>query len=1220
MPVSAPEKYKRPFEGKNPLLTLVDLLQYRVRCQSEETAYVFLNESGEVEESLTYQGLHERALAIAYHLSERKMQGQRALLLYGPGLDFHAAFLGCQYAKVVAVPMNPPRMNRNIKRLSAVIGDADVRSILTTSKILHSIQIAGEKQPELMAVDCLVTDSIQDDLPSWSVQPVKAGSLAFLQYTSGSTGTPKGVKITHANMMHNARLVHLAGQHCDSDKYVSWLPTFHDMGFMVGLLQPLYAGIPAILMSPASFLKSPRIWLQAISRHGATHSGAPDFAYRMCLDHIPADQRNAFSLDHWRLAFNGAEPIRAKTIEEFSTAFAPSGFKKSSFYPCYGLAEATLMVSGSINTGPIVGNFSKSKLMQHQVTEVSSKEHDAISLVSSGSVLDGQKLKIVAPDTNDTCPTNVIGEICVSSPSIAGGYWNLSENSKEVFDNYIEGEGPFLRTGDLGFLLNGQLYVTGRLKDMLIIRGVNHYPQDIEQTVEKVHPALRSGGSAAFSIDVEDEEKLVIVQEVEKQRGLDFQHIIQLVRQAISQQHELQTHAVVLTRKGTIAKTSSGKIQRQATKSAFIAGHLHEVARDERVSDISKPAKQLSFILKTLLSIPEAARQAPLEIYLLEQVAHYLNVPSDSLDKDQPLSSLGLDSLNGMSLKNAIEKELQVSVSLSRLFEGSSITDLASEALRQMATPNNDDSMAEPLQCAKKEFKLSYMQQSLWLTQQLAVNSAAYNVPLAIHINSTLDRSLLRRALQDLINRHSALRTIFTSDTDEPRQVIKSEQEVAFEELEMEGSFIDKTLSEFAYRTFDLSCGPLFRAALLTDSDSKGGDILLMVAHHLVVDGRSMWLMLEEVLTFYQSHAAQSSEAALKPLSSDYAGFVKWQLSAFDGADTNDHWNYWNEQLAGIKKLEFPMANRRPPVQRFDGREVRFDVDAKFAEDLRDLAASNNTTLYVVLLSTFYVLLHRYTGESDIVVGSPVQGRSNREFESVVGCFFNMLAIRCSINEASSFRQLLVQNRRTVIDALSHQAYPSHLIAQKLETSRDLSRSPVFQVSFLLQKPTFGVANSMIHLEDTAHRQLGQFGVSLIPVERRFARNDLELEVLEAEDGLLCSLQYNSDLFDADDIQLMAEHYRELLNSVVDAPHKPISQLPMHSEAEGRKILNQWSRGTENYSNDTTVEALFSQQLATNPDNVAAVHGDASWTFAQLNDEAEKLACLIKRLNINVQK
>ena len=215
-----------------------------------------------------------------------------------------------------------------------------------------------------------------------------------------------------------------------------------------------------------------------------------------------------------------------------------------------------------------------------------------------------------------------------------------------------------------------------------------------------------------------------------------------------------------------------------------------------------------------------------------------------------------------------------------------------------MATPNNDDSMAEPLQCAKKEFKLSYMQQSLWLTQQLAVNSAAYNVPLAIHINSTLDRSLLRRALQDLINRHSALRTIFTSDTDEPRQVIKSEQEVAFEELEMEGSFIDKTLSEFAYRTFDLSCGPLFRAALLTDSDSKGGDILLMVAHHLVVDGRSMWLMLEEVLTFYQSHAAQSSEAALKPLSSDYAGFVKWQLSAFDGADTNDHWNYWNEQLA----------------------------------------------------------------------------------------------------------------------------------------------------------------------------------------------------------------------------------------------------------------------------------------------------------------------------------
>ncbi|HEU4769864.1 MAG TPA: fatty acyl-AMP ligase, partial [Pyrinomonadaceae bacterium] len=580
MSASSQEITASPFEDGIEPATLIELLQYRASHQPEQVAYTFLDELAVPSASLTYREVDQRARAIAARLQQMKAVNERVLLLYTAGLEFHVAFLGCLYAGAIAVPAYPPKMNRTFERLRALIADAEARIILTTTPILSRLRPSAEQLFDLKSFQWLATDDVQTDSEEWRNPGTASSALAFLQYTSGSTGTPRGVRLTHANLLHNARLVYEAVEHSPTDKYVSWLPTFHDMGFMAGVLQPLYARIPAVLISPTSFLQNPSLWLHAISAHKATISGGPNFAYRLCVTHVSVEQRAAINLESWTVAFNGAEPIHAQTLDDFAATFAPCGFDKQAFYPCYGLAEATLMVSGGRKTdAPIQKHFIETALKHHRVVEADVPDHDSRTLVSCGRALGGQRIAIVEPVAETICRSDEVGEIWISGPSVADGYWRQTEQSNRVFGAYLKptGEGPFLRTGDLGFLQNGQLYITGRLKDLIIIRGANYYPHDIELTVQKSDPVLRAGCGAAFSVEIDGAERLVVVQEVDKQKTHDSDDLVAIIRRDISREHELQAYSIVLIKRGTIPKTSSGKIQRYACKAAFLSGALDEV-------------------------------------------------------------------------------------------------------------------------------------------------------------------------------------------------------------------------------------------------------------------------------------------------------------------------------------------------------------------------------------------------------------------------------------------------------------------------------------------------------------------------------------------------------------------------------------------------------------------------------------------------------------------
>jgi acyl-CoA synthetase (AMP-forming)/AMP-acid ligase II len=562
--------------------TLHELLEDRARRLASKTAFTFLDD-GEIEGSrLSYAELDARARAIAAALQARGIRrGDRALLLYPPGLDFIPAFFGCLYAGVIAVPSYPPQAGqsaRTLPRLLGIIADADVSIVLGTTAVVDAVRATT-----LASVDVVATDELDSHGDHREVG-VDATDIAFLQYTSGSTASPRGVMVTHANLLHNLAYASHNADNDDATTSVSWLPVIHDMGLIEGVLAPIFNGYPAYLMAPASFLHRPARWLRAVTRYRATTSGGPNFAYDLCVKKVNDEQRAALDLSSWRIAYNGAEPIRAETLESFHARFRDVGFRWKSFFPVYGLAESTLLVStGGRTYEPVIHEADADALARGTLRTTRDADAPVRTVVSSGPVGFGTRVLIVDPETHDRCAEGRVGEIWIASPSVARGYWRRDEETRDTFNAHLaDGTGPFLRTGDLGVLSAGELFVTGRIKDVLIVRGLKHYPQDLELTVERQHAVIRAGCSAAFSLDGGDGEAIAVALEVDDrklpnepaERDALLHEVIGRVRQAVVEHHGIVLSAVSVLPIGALPKTSSGKLRRRACRAAFLDGSL----------------------------------------------------------------------------------------------------------------------------------------------------------------------------------------------------------------------------------------------------------------------------------------------------------------------------------------------------------------------------------------------------------------------------------------------------------------------------------------------------------------------------------------------------------------------------------------------------------------------------------------------------------------------
>jgi acyl-CoA synthetase (AMP-forming)/AMP-acid ligase II len=559
--------------------TLLELLAHRSAETPDALAHCYLRNGEEPSERITYRELQEAALTRAHHLTARGARGRAALLVYPTCLEFVRTWLGCAAAGVMAAPVQVPSRRQAVRRLRSVADDAGTDLVLSTRETLDRLTADFGDMPELRGLTLLATDELSEPAPPTPPLPSPdLDDIALLQYTSGSTGAPKGVMVTHANFWHNAAESDALWP-CDGGTVVSWLPLFHDMGLMFGVVLPLWAGIPSYLMGPEAFIRRPARWLEALSRFRGTHAAAPNFAYDLCVREAAGTR--GLDLSAWRAAVNGAEPVREHTVREFIRAFAPHGLDPTAVAPGYGLAEHTLKVAGSpLGTEPATLWLSAAGLGAGQVRpRPGSSGTDTVPVAGCGRTVGRTHVRIVDPDTTRPCPPDRTGEIWVSGPCVARGYLNRPEATRRTFGARIDGEedaGPFLRTGDLGFVHEGELYVTGRLKDMLIVKGRNHCPQDLEYTAERSHPALRPACAAAFAVDTGKEEKLVLVVEADGRalRTSGPEDIVRAIREAVRAEHRLSADEVVLIRRGTLPRTTSGKVRRSTCRDQYLAGYL----------------------------------------------------------------------------------------------------------------------------------------------------------------------------------------------------------------------------------------------------------------------------------------------------------------------------------------------------------------------------------------------------------------------------------------------------------------------------------------------------------------------------------------------------------------------------------------------------------------------------------------------------------------------
>ena len=562
--------------------SLVTLLAQRAETQPDDPAYLFLSDRGAEETALTFRGLYEAAQALAVRLTRIARPGDRAILVFPPGLEFLVAFFGCQIARVIAVPMMVPRRQSARDASSGIMANCEPVVALTNPAFAIRTDLQARfarEQLQWLSVDLTHLAPGTADLPSPDPQ-----DIAFLQYTSGSTSDPKGVAVSHANLLANLEMIRVSLGTTQQSTYVNWVPLYHDMGLILNALEAFYVGALCVLMGPNAFMQRPLNWLRAIHHYRAEVACSPNFGFDLCVSRYRADQMHDVDLSSWKVALNGAEPVHAETIKRFSETFASHGFNPGAVFPAYGMAEATLLIAGSQRgAGHVTRAVSRSSLQAH-AARTPLDEADIQILVGCGRALINERIAIVEPDGAARLPAGQVGEIWVSGPNVARSYWRDAGATKVGLNAAIAGEDDgtrWLRTGDLGFLdETGELFVTGRIKDLVIVRGINHYPQDIEHTVQRLHPALRQNCGAAFSVpDETDEETLVIVQEIERteRNRIDLDEMRGLIREGVTDEHELFARHIVLIRPGTLPKTTSGKIQRSLARRLWLERRLDEL-------------------------------------------------------------------------------------------------------------------------------------------------------------------------------------------------------------------------------------------------------------------------------------------------------------------------------------------------------------------------------------------------------------------------------------------------------------------------------------------------------------------------------------------------------------------------------------------------------------------------------------------------------------------
>ena len=1207
----------------------VEILSQRAARYPEKKAFRFLEHGEREAESLTYAELDRRARAIAALLGKTHEPGARLLLILPHGPDFIAAFFGCLYAGLIAVPAYPPRANQHGDRLAAIVRDAEAGSVLTTPDLIEPVRdrfppdLAGSlawlsTDVDAAAVDAAAVGPTQAKVAEfWSPDRIHADTPAFLQYTSGSTGRPKGVVVTHGNLVANAAAI--AGPHptpSETGRVVSWLPMFHDMGLVFGVLYPIYRGWPCWLMNPVDFLRNPVRWLRAISRFGGTHAAGPDFAYNLCARRVTDREKSDLDLSRWRVAYDGAEPVRGQTLARFFAEFAAVGFRREAFCPAYGMAESTLKIS-AVPEGKPPRTFwaDQDALALGRVLANEPDQERTLSMIGCGPPAPDTEIAIIAPDCRKACPADVVGEIWVRGPSVGAGYWRRPEETAHSFGAFRAdtGEGPYLRTGDLGFIDGSDLFITGRIKDLIIIRGRNIYPSDIESAAEQAHPALYGMPGAAFSVESEGEERLVLVQEIARAYlgKLGSGEVLAAIRARIADDDQISVHAVALVKPASLPKTSSGKVRRGACRTRFLESGFDTVAAQSYYD--ASAGQGPSIDLAELATASPDRQNAMLTAYFRTLIHGETGIRPTR--EDPSLAGFGLDSLQAMTLQHRSERDLGFLWPGPVFLEDPRLSELVRMAWSRL-TDEDEKSPASFYASSGRDFPLSYNQRALWHYARLNPESSAYNLPFAATIRGAARIDVLERALRKTVRRHPALRTTFRVKNGAPIQKVHRRFELDFAVIDaprLTGSGLVAAMATIARQPFDLEKGPLLKARIFLLQ--PGYCALLVVVHHLVIDFRAFSVVLSEWSHFYGAEIAGREPAPL-PIAGTYEAFSDHQ--ARESAQAAKDPRFWRSRLT-IPSPVLALSGDRPRAAHVTDRgELHgFTLAADLAQVLKRLALDSETTLYTVLAAAFQLWLYRITGQNDISVGTPVAGRSHAAFAETVGYMVNPVVVRTDFEQDGlaglAFDAFLARFRSLLGRCLRHGDYPYQALVEGLGVNG--SPTPFFQAMFVFQQPDRLTELGAFSLGRTgAKMRWADLELASLPVAQRNGHFDLTLVLAETETGLAGSFVYATDLFDAGSVRRMADQFTVLLDAIAADAALPIRTYPLMSDEERSETLHLLQNHDAAPEADRCLHELFEDQVLRTPE-ATAIWVDAQgpeharhWSYALLNQEANRLA------------
>jgi len=1168
----------------------------RCRALGATVAYAVLADDLSIATRITFEELEQRVLALASRLRSHCRPRDRVLLAFENGLDSVELFWACIVAGLVPIPAPAPfsrlSSGATTKRLEGIASDAGAELVLVAAD-----QWARLERPPSASWMSLETLKAGAEAEFADVA-VSGSDLAYLQYTSGSTSAPRGAELTHANVIsHYDALVRAVASDKKLTSTLNWLPWFHDFGLLQGVVSPIPFGITSYLMPTVAFMRRPLSWLEAIGRYKVSCSGAPDSAYLACVRSLAGKSTWHADLGCWQLATCGAEPVRTDTVAAFTRAFAPHGFRATSFSAAYGLAEAVLVVTIKRPSAELRSlRVDADALARNEVKEIDDgASGSGRCLLSNGPPLDGIDVRIVDPERRVECPPGKIGEIWVRGASISKGYWGKPDVSAKILAaTLVAGDKtPFLRTGDLGFVHDRELYVSGRIKDVIVSHGRNIYAQDVEISAEGAHASVRSGGVMAFGVERPGGEAVVVLAEYRGNRdSADIQGLVDAIRGCVSTQHGVEVHDVVPLKRGVLPYTSSGKPRRSEAKRRYLSGALGSGRLE---------APQTSPKLRE----PRDATER------LVAEAWMAVLGLETCDIDDNFFLKGGNSLTATQLVSRLNAVCGADLAIGAVFEAPTIEGLAQVLSRQSRQADGAAPAPSHVDRSRGKTKrgpLSFSQERIWFIHEHEPRSPAHNMPLAMRARGRLDIPLLETAMARVIERHEILRTTFESTASGVVSRIRPPAPFQFarrrtsQPVSASGSIdaaLEAELARMTQEPFDLAAGPLMRGYIVHLGPDEA--MILIVMHHVIGDQWSFAVLIRELQHFY-SELLGDEVAPLPALPLQYAEYASWQRDAHEGAQKDCDERYWRTKLENLEPLVLPTDFPRPEGLLYKGARVRVPLDPALIQQLRTLGARHGASLSMVMMAALKVLLQRHSGCNDVAIGVPIANRNHAISETLIGTFVNMLVFRTEIDRNLDFASVLSRVRQTSLEAFAHQDMPFEHLVRILKHRRDASRTPLFQVMF-------NTVNVPIATLD-----LGEASLSRIDFDRRSAQFDL-MVVVDADHDLSVGFEYATELFEPETIERIAGQYMCLLEHIVTADATVVAQIPMMSATEIDLIVD-LGRGRDVVLQAETVVDWLRPSFASRADQTALIFGGQCVTYRDLDARSNAVAAALHRRGI----